>query len=166
MSYEAAAQKVLDERWYDSMPGAMSVDPIIIARDLGINVYKAPMAAGISGYIIKRGAEYAPDIFINEQHAPVRQRFTVAHELGHYFQRKEMAPPACDKYALKRAYLASCGTDEEEIFANGFAASLLMPRDVMAHLVDSGFDDLSIAKRLQVSLDSVEFRIKNLGLRP
>lgn len=158
------AQEVLEAQWLDPATPSYPVDPVVIARRLGINVYRVELPAGVSGYIVKRDPASAPDIFVNSEHAPVRQRFTVAHELGHYFKRKGMGPEFNTRYALKRDRLASCGTDDEEIYANQFAAALLMPNDIVVNLADSGLTLIEMARQLRVSLESLEYRLQKLNL--
>lgn len=161
---DSQALAVLETQWFDPARRSYPVDPVVIARRLGINVYQVMMEAGISGYIVKRDKAVAPDIFVNSEHAPVRQRFTVAHELGHYFQRKGMAPEFSESYALRRDHLASCGTDREEIYANKFAAALLMPEEIVRELHEVGMVPIEMARHLQVSLESMEIRLQTLGL--
>ncbi|AAN12593.1 metallo-protease [Mycobacterium phage Che9c] len=140
------------------------VDPVVVARQLGINVYSTALPADVSGYIVKRSPNSAPDIFLNSEHSPVRQRFTCAHELGHYFAILGKGENAPDTYVFKRDGLASCGIDGSEIYANQFAANLLMPERVMRELVRDGFDVIEIARELHVSVDAATLRMRNLGL--
>lgn len=161
---ELCAENVLNTQWSNFDISPTPIDPVMIARNLGINVYSQELPADVSGYIIKHSPGHTPDIFVNREHAPVRQRFTVAHELGHYFKRREMGSPLNDGYVLKRARLAQCGVDDEEIYANQFAAALLMPEDVLIDLKSLGFSNLEIKSRLEVSLESLELRLQNLGM--
>jgi Zn-dependent peptidase ImmA (M78 family) len=48
-----------------------------------------------------------------------------AHELGHFIRRTD--EPHKYEYVDYRDQRSSTGTDEEEMFANRFAANLLMP---------------------------------------
>lgn len=140
------------------------IDPVIVARQLGINVFSADLPADVSGYIVKRTESSAPDIFLNTEHSPVRQRFTCAHELGHYFAILNMGDRAPATYVFRRDALASCGTDGSEIYANQFAANLLMPEKVVRELAGSGLDVIEIARELHVSVDAMTLRLRNLGL--
>ena len=162
---ELIANEVLDTYWRELSCDVLPVDPVKIARAIGINVYKSVMDPDVSGYIIKRGPELVPDIFFNSEHAAVRQRFTTAHELGHYFKRREMGPPHSERYLLKRAQLAACGTNAEEIYANKFAAALLMPESDIRFLDKMGYTNLEMANECRVSLESLEHRKRNLGIR-
>src|SRR5882762_3540972 len=52
-----------------------------IARSLNIRISRAP-SAEFSGLLIRKDGRAL--IGINSSEAPVRQRFTVAHEIGHF----------------------------------------------------------------------------------
>jgi len=60
--------------------------------------------------------------------------------------------------------LASCGTSRQEIFANQFGAELLMPEDEVQQLHRLGLDEVAMARRFNVSLDAMRFRLVNLRL--
>jgi Zn-dependent peptidase ImmA (M78 family) len=94
---------------------------------------------------------------------PNRQRFTCAHEIGHYLRRKRTG--ARGRFVDYRDTLAGLGTDVEEIYANQFAAALLMP----AHLVHKGYkvDERSsedLAWELGTSAQAMNVRLRNLRL--
>ncbi|MEQ9163174.1 MAG: ImmA/IrrE family metallo-endopeptidase, partial [Ilumatobacter fluminis] len=113
-------------------------------------------------------------IVVNGQHADVRQRFTIAHELGHFLLHRGR-PVIVDH--LTRAHVnmrdetSSLATSTEEIAANQFAASLLMPTDWVTSAINS-LDHLSssrqvaaLASTFDVSEQAMEYRLINLGLR-
>jgi len=52
----------------------------------------------------------------------------------------------------------------DEIYANEFAACLLMPEEEVKGLRELGMDDLEMALHLKVSRQAIQFRLKNLGL--
>jgi Zn-dependent peptidase ImmA (M78 family) len=60
-------------------------------------------------------------IVVNSKHSSTRKRFTIAHELGHYFIQNK--PSHC--FAHRDAGNYSL----EERYANNFASTLLMPED-------------------------------------
>lgn len=88
-----------------------------------------------------------------------RDRFTIAHELGHYFLHY-LHP--------KREAAASFGRGERnsvETQANVFASSLLMPEQKFtAAWHRSGGDVYSLARQFEVSPAAVEVRAQVLGL--
>src|SRR5690349_3761269 len=65
---------------------AAPVNVAAIARDFGINVYAADLGPAISGILKKdpEGGSSGFSIYVNKTHNMNRQRFTVAHELGHF----------------------------------------------------------------------------------
>lgn len=143
---------------------ALPVDPVQLARSLGINVYSAKLENNLSGMIAKLDVDGDVNIFLNSEHAPVRQRFTCAHELGHYFSNQQFPDAETRTYIHRRDSLSACGTHGEEIFANQFAAELLMPADRVQELHGIGFDAMLMASRFHVSYDAMVNRLKNLRL--
>jgi Zn-dependent peptidase ImmA (M78 family) len=55
--------------------------------------------------------------------------------------------------------------DPEEIYANEFAACLLMPEEEVKRMDKEGLDAFDMAIAFGVSRDAMQFRIKNLNLR-
>jgi Zn-dependent peptidase ImmA (M78 family) len=101
------------------------VNPVDIARQLGIKVYFVKFdgdSKNISGF-------YDCDdesIYVNHEEYPLRQTFTVAHELGHKIMHSDWAKSADYKVLLRDAEYD--GSDSHEKEANAFAAHLLVPR--------------------------------------
>ena len=65
----------------------------------------------------------------------------------------------------RRDALSSRGTDPEEIWANSFAAALLMPAQVVAKLWAGNCSIGEMTDILDVSVTAVGHRVENLGLR-
>jgi Zn-dependent peptidase ImmA (M78 family) len=140
------------------------VDPARIARRLGIDVFEAELPAGTSGAIVKQVGR-DPVILLNNEDSPNRQRFTCAHELGHFVSRSGLDDNASEyEYVDMRDHLASAGKDPDEIYANEFAASLLMPTDHVRRDARS-LSPLEMAVRYDVSAEAMTWRLKNLRLR-
>jgi Zn-dependent peptidase ImmA (M78 family) len=118
-------------------------------------VYTAGLDNGVSGILIKR-ADQDAEIYLQLSDSENRQRFTCAHELGHYVGRTATGEEAWE-YVEHRALLASQGTNPEERFANRFAASLLMPRDALELVKDMGV--AALAYRFRVSADAMNYRL-------
>jgi|SRR2546421_4117415 len=146
------------------------VDVGRVARHLGVRVEHADLGEDCSGVLLRKGD--AAVIGVNYSHHPNRQRFTIAHELGHFVLHKG------DKYIDKgmatvqfRNAESSTGTQVEERDANQFAAALLMPeewvrREFEKHPFDLGDDKAlsAMCKRFGVSSQAMSFRLVNLGL--
>jgi Zn-dependent peptidase ImmA (M78 family) len=124
----------------------------------------------LSGLIAKE-AEYIV-IGVNALHPTVRQRFTIAHELGHYFlhQRDRLIVDRSFQ-TMRRDEHSSQGVYGREIEANEFAAELLMPKSMLERDISDAALDLvddemirSLAERYRVSLQAMVFRLTNLGM--
>ena len=111
--------------------------------------------------LIKRPGE-DPEIYVHASDSPNRQRFTCAHELGHYVKRSAAGDVAWE-YVERRDLLTTQGSDPEEIYANQFAASLLMPREKVEELHKT-LGPVALAYEFGVSADAMHYRLVNLGL--
>lgn len=152
------------------------VDVEAIARRLGLDVRRNPNSRDdLSGFLLRQTGRDGGIIGVNDSHAPNRQRFTIAHEIGHH-----LLHPADELYVDQtgrgltiqaRDQQSSEGTNPQEIEANLFAAALLMPEEFLQEdLAQSGDIDLEddhalseLAQRYQVSVQSLTFRLANLG---
>lgn len=92
------------------------------------------------------------NINLPPQTSPLRDNFTIAHELGHYllhYEKKE-EPQIFTRY----------GTNDQEFQANRFAAAFLMPKDRFKEaLVQLNNSSLLIAAKFQVSEQAVIARM-------
>lgn len=155
---DTAANELLDECW----DGALPIDPVRIAKSLGVEVLDVPLQEQVSGALVKKQGQ-DPSILLNAGDSKNRKRFTCAHELGHYVRRAE--EPEQYEYVDYRDQRSSTGTIEEERFANSFAASLLMPKWIVESLVAQGVAPLRMSRQFGVSLEAMQYRIENLGLK-
>lgn len=164
-SPERDAKEILSTVWLrEQSEMRLPVDPFLIARRLGISVFVSPLDEGVSGMLVKRAGYDDPQIYLNENDSRNRQRFTCAHELGHYVKRTaEGNDGALWEYVDRRDDLAATGRDPEEVYANKFAASLLMPDDLVKRMKDRSV--AALAYEFGVSADAMNFRLDNLGLR-
>jgi hypothetical protein len=103
------------------------------------------------------------EISLASHTGPTRDRFTIAHELGHYIlhyiwprqQGHVVGPIEAKRY----------GTGRVEWEANWFAAGFLMPRDIFVQSSTESRGNLSIlSQRFQVSLEAARIRQEYLGL--
>jgi Zn-dependent peptidase ImmA (M78 family) len=155
---EKDAIELLDQSWDGTLP----VDPVRIAKDLGVKVLKAPLKKDVSGALVKKEGR-DPSILLNAEDGRARKRFTCAHELGHYIRRSSEPTPRYE-YVDYRDKRSSTGTDEEERYANSFAASLLMPEVAVKAMHTPGMATFRLAKHFGVSVESMQHRLNNLGL--
>jgi Zn-dependent peptidase ImmA (M78 family) len=163
---ERDAQEILNTVWTaGESTMLLPVDPISIAQRLGIKVYTANMDPGVSGSLVKRAGYDDPEINLNAGDSRNRQRFTCAHEIGHYVKRSAAGEDnETWEYIDRRDSLTSTGRNPDEIYANQFAANLLMPT---AHVkaLRKQYGPASLAFEFGVSADAMNFRLDNLGLR-
>jgi len=161
-SPEQAAARLLDTYWGDTIP----VDPARIARALDLRVMDVYLGDHLDGALVKE-PDAEPSIALNAEHHPNRKRFTLAHEIGHYVKRGQAVEPAefeDYEYIDRRDGGSSTGTQEEEIYANRFAAALLMPEDALRTFHRRGWNVNDMARRFGVSRAALENRLKNLQL--
>ena len=146
-----------------------------IARGLGIELSYRPLEGDISGLLRREGNRVV--IGINSLESPARQRFTVAHELGHFRLHKgyEVIVDKLVRLNLRVTPGGPLATPEEEREANYFAAELLMP----ARLVEARARELvgkkqtlvsderlveDLARQFDVSRQAMLYRLVNLDL--
>jgi Zn-dependent peptidase ImmA (M78 family) len=154
-----AAEDVLHMHWDGALP--IRVDDI--ARRMGLQVIKRTSPEfQYSGYFrdASNSEHGIPLIEFNGYDSFTRQRFTIAHELGHYVLRHGTSP---------RDYPNSFTTgtkDPRERAANQFAAEILMPADTVHQVVMSGYASSidEIANLFGVSTLAMGYRLDNIGL--
>lgn len=136
-----------------------------IAKGLRVDVVRRPLPGDTSGLLIRR--EGRNICVINAEHHPNRQRFTLAHELGHFL----LHPPQESYDLLARDGRSSEGIHTTEVEANAFAAELLIPEELLRQEVSSILDIFSddgtigeLAQRFQVSQAAMTHRLTNLRL--
>ncbi|MGH9451202.1 MAG: ImmA/IrrE family metallo-endopeptidase [Terriglobia bacterium] len=165
---KARARKLLARLNIQSAPTPVEK----IAKALGAQLRFSPFDDELSGMVhIKDGV---PIVGVNSLHHPNRQRFTIAHELGHLELHRQMITNSVhvDKEfpALMRDPTSATGTERVEIEANQFAAELLMPRKLIDQALAGKQFDIDddgpieeLAKKFRVSKQAVEYRIRNRG---
>lgn len=155
-----AAAAMLAKHWDGKLP----VDPHRIAAALGIRVVARGGADdpgyAYSGYFDNSGGQ--PVIEYNVSEALVRQRFTLAHELGHYALGHASSPRDTP------ANFSTGVVDKAERLANLFAGDLLMPEKELRLLLQSGtFKDVDdFTRPFQTSRAAMLHRLKSLGIIP
>ena len=106
-------------------------------------------------------------IFISDSTTVERDRFTIAHELGHYVLHYLWPIRNGETPSPKRAL--RYGSDRAEWEANWFAAAFLMPKEdfleaAKASKVSSKYDFQALAGHFGVSASAAKVRAKALGL--
>ncbi len=126
-----------------------------------IELRNEPMGDSISGWIKKQEQKYI--IAINSLQNPLRQRFTLAHELGHYYYHcGELEGQHTDITLFRNANGDQLGI---EYAANEFAAELLMPENDFRNAIQAGNNTPKILSQLfQVTEKAVLYRAYKLGI--
>lgn len=165
---EKLAAKLLQERGI-SKP-AIPVESI--ARDLDIRLRFEPFEGkeDISGMLFRDNDRTI--IGVNTTHSTTRQRFTIAHEIGHYLLHRGQL--FVDTQVSFRDSRSSSATDKGEIEANAFAAELLMPRELVVKEVQRRYAKNSslssealineLSETFEVSPQAMQYRLINLGV--
>jgi Zn-dependent peptidase ImmA (M78 family) len=150
------------------------VDVERLAQQLGYDVIFERFEGDVSGMLMREPAKQVT-IGVNTFHAKVRQRFSIAHELGHaqlHLQGRLFVDPPTREFF--RDDNSTSGDDPQEVQANQFAAALLMPRPFIADvgrriikdqpdITIDGLVDL-LAKKFVVSTQAMRYRLVNLGI--
>jgi Zn-dependent peptidase ImmA (M78 family) len=142
-----------------------------IARRLDVELRYEAFDGDVSGMLYRQGPGDDAIIGVNSRQAPTRQRFTVAHEIGHLMLHRGQ-PVFVDSFVRVNWRAGKPGRDEVE--ANAFAAELLMPRNLIEREIDRALtrdgsllrDALvaELARKFHVSTEAMSYRLSNLGV--
>jgi len=126
----------------------------------------------VSGLLVREAKGIT--IGVNSEHPFVRQRFTIAHEFGHYLLHEGISAHYDRDYKVEsrvrvnfRSRESAQATNVEEIEANFFAASILMPKqfldkDNALETLDSDTEVRKLASRYRVSGHAMSLRLANV----
>jgi Zn-dependent peptidase ImmA (M78 family) len=155
--YAVAANGILRRYWEGR---SVPIDPFSICNKIGIQVLQTELPEDISGALIKEVGK-DPMIVVHYADSRKRQRFTCAHELGHYIQRVSSGE-SLDAYDVVdlRSPLSREGTNASERFANNFAANLLMPFSEVSKRYKDGFTLIDLAATFDVSEEAMNYRLQ------
>jgi Zn-dependent peptidase ImmA (M78 family) len=145
----------------------------VLAHRLNLTTEASALGDSVSGMLVvenERGA-----VGYNSNHARVRQRFTVAHEIAHFLlhlKKNRRSQLFIDPFVIfRRDDSSATGNDRQEIEANRFGAALLMPatlvrKEIKKHGLDLDDEDALafLAKRFKVSTAAMTYRLTALGL--
>lgn len=148
---EREALSVLKEFGLEEPP----VDPVRIAEQLGVPVrfveFTGETDRNVSGFYDCETNQ----IWVNKHEFPLRQTFTVAHELGHKILHEEWAKS--DNYRVLLRDPSKTDWDPIEQEANVFAANLLMPRRMLDQYYKLPVEQIS--RLFAVSVPAVSHRL-------
>lgn len=158
------------------------IDIIELCKGLDIRLYFKDLGQDVSGLL--EVTDEPPKMIINIRHGKNRQRFSIGHELGHFFLHQNRQPLFIDSdfsngiYDEKRRTKtfhrngkSQSGSDKYEIEANRFSASILMPEKLILKSIQDLKIDISneqhitrISRYFKVSEQAMSFRISRLGI--
>lgn len=150
------AAEILANVWPE---GRLPVDPVIVARRLGLSVFSAQLGDDVWGMLVGSGS--GCDIYLDRDQPHNRYRFSCAHEIGHFVDRGGKDLPPGQAFVDKRSDAGAGRSDE--VYANEFAASLLMPEPEFRRWARAE-NELALAQRFEVSLDTARYRYRLLGI--
>jgi Zn-dependent peptidase ImmA (M78 family) len=141
-----------------------------IAESEGAEISYECLEDELSGFFVRGKSNFV--IGVNMWHVSTRQRFTIAHELGHCFLH-DFDDVHVDRSFRFRSPISTKAVDIEEIEANTFAAWILIPeRMLLSDIRSFGGMDIqdddrvqNLATRYEVSQQSMSFRLLNLASR-
>ncbi len=148
------------------------VDVEAIAERNKTVVHRRGVDENFSGYLIRNTAQSSGVIGVNSKHPLNRQRFTIAHELGHFLLHGGNSVHIDKQFSvMRRDKDSSKGTSPQEMEANLFAAELLIPEAFLARdMKEAGSFDLpeddrvaELANKYQVSQQAMTIRLTTLG---
>lgn len=148
-SIEKKAETLLED--YDLLGGKTDLKEL--CRKLNLEVHAHPFE-GCEGVLLVTSNEQK--ILINSSKAPTRNRYTIAHEIGHYSMHVPL-----DGNRIFNCSKDQVGSDrqiseKEEHEANRFASALLMPKQIFVrnkHFLNPSWDSLNqLANAHEVSL--------------
>ncbi len=139
----------------------LPIDVVRIAGLLGFKVLPFDFPQTMSGVIKIEGTKKV--IVVNKNHAEVRQRFTIAHELGHYLSGHSSFSHEETFVDPDKKYLDPHHRDEEE--ADEFAAELLMPESLLKiDVIQNKLSANDLATKYNVSEQAMWLQLINLKL--
>ncbi|TYQ00234.1 uncharacterized protein DUF955 [Tenacibaculum adriaticum] len=136
---------------------------------LNVEIVRQNLEDEVSGFLVRKNNKDV--IGLNQSQHEVRQRFTIAHELGHFILHKDQ-PLFVDYYRGSKLYRSSQRGQNYliEKQANFFAASLLMPKKLVNSELKKLSDDLDydikvdkLSRKFKVSFQAMDYRLKYLG---
>lgn len=153
------------------MEGKVKQPPVPVSKLAvlaGATIRSGPLPMDLSGFLVRR--EKSIILGVNSLHSRQRQRFTVAHEIGHLLLHPDNDHLDRGISFYFRDDRSSQAEVREEIEANQFAADLLMPKSMIDAFVVKHVDLMddqvlaALASTFEVSTQALTFRLTNLGV--
>lgn len=143
----------------------LPIDVKSVADSLDLEVQRLPLEQGTDGLLVKDEQYGKFKAVVDSSARSHRARFTLAHEIGHFIKDYQGFPE--DEVAgivERRDDMSSTGKDANEVWANNFAAYLLMPSGIVKQFWAENVPVEKMADIFNVSMSSLGHRLENLGL--
>ena len=148
----------------------VNLNNVLSFLDLNL-VPNDPDDDGLSGALLRE--EESATVFVNETHSELRQRFTIAHEIGHYVLHKG-EKSFVDGTRTQLLLRSNTGVKNQmETEANAFGAALLMPEPLLRKEYEKYILEnpnasqdkiiMTLSDVFNVSFQSMGYRLTNLG---
>ncbi|SDO58025.1 protein of unknown function [Paenibacillus sp. yr247] len=139
-----------------------------IAKELKVHIQYESFDGELSGILIRNEELGEYIIGVNKEHADNRKRFTIAHEIGHFLlhEGNETYIDTSIRYNFRDSD-SSQGTNMDEMEANAFAASLLMPEDMIEEYIKNhhGYIDYNDDKEIKKMAETFQVSVQALMIR-
>ncbi len=160
--------EIFDAINYFKSTAPVDVEGLSLA--LQLKVERQNLSDEICGMIKKKDDKYT--IIVNQNHILTRQRFTIAHEIGHFiYHRPKIGDGLVDNAMYRQITYNGIINNEinakDEQQANNFAANLLMPINLIEQIknkMNGIYDPIKLAHDLKVSPQAVKIRLENLNI--
>ncbi len=160
------ADKLRQNHWGNGIP--VDVD-IIVERGLGIDIIPIPSLKQFAGTEAFLTADLQ-EIDYDPSASDVRIRFSIAHEIGHYFLHKaaisKLRAVTFEEWKNMQATMPSWFWGKAEWQAREFAGRLLVPKDNLLKTIASMHETIEEAKQSLPDLTQeiiVEYLTPTLG---
>ena len=141
------------------------VDVVKIAKLNDIAVYEGDLEKSVSGAIRYNKEKENFEILVNKNDTRERKRFTIAHEIGHFFLHKEIL--MSDEIHIDIMYRMPNEDEEQkkrERDVDYFAGALLMNKTLLTKMYNESNTITELAKIFDVSVSAMTVRLDILGL--
>ncbi len=163
------------EKYKRKLKNGRTIPLETLAKDLGIQIDYDEVDEDLSGFLIRDKKNGRTVIGVNKTHHHNRQRFTIAHEIGHFLLHEGETvhfdgQRGAFTISLRNSDSAK-GESDWEREANLFAAEILMPSKLLEKdlrgksldLLDENDFLENLAEKYEVSVQALTFRLANLG---
>ena len=134
----------------------------VAKKIFNIEIRRENLGKAASGFLERINKTWY--IYVNEYESVVRQRFTIAHELGHFIlHKKDYINKTTIEY--DQIFFRKNELTQKEKEANDFAGEILMPKENVYQAIKDGKNTVNkLAEFFQVSSSAARYRAFKLNL--